>query len=144
MRGFGGVVMLFAMGVLALLVGGVSLAERVQWWAGGHDAVMVLEDPSLPPRGLVPGGYDIHEVNVKYLGADGSVVHVPQKRMSLAMAQRLVGGARIPVRYLSKDPDRALVDGAQTDNPYGWLVVGLLLTGTGVFAYRLYRRERPA
>jgi hypothetical protein len=144
MRGFGGVVVMFVMGLAALLGGLVPLSERIEWRVGGRDAVMVLEDPSLPPRGLVPGGYDVHFVNVKYLGADGGEVHVPQKRMDLATAQRLVAGARIPVRYMKKNPDRALLDGEQTENPYGWLAVGVLLLATATYGYRLHRRGRPA
>ncbi len=144
MRGFGGVVMLIVLGLVALVMGLVPLSWRIEWWIGGRDAAMVLEDPSLPPRGLVAGGYDIYPVNVKYLLADGSVVHVPHKRMDLATAQRLVGGARIPVRFLAKNPERTLLDGAQTESPWGWLVAGAALLGTGLFGYRLYRREQAA
>ncbi len=142
MRGFGGVVLLFAMGALALFAGLVPLWERIEWSIGGRDAVMVLEEPTIRPRGLVPGGYDVHFVEVKYLLADGSVVHVPQKRLDLATALRLADGARIPVRFLKKNPDRALMNDETLDNPYGWLAVGLALLATGAFANRLYRRER--
>ena len=42
MRGFGGVVMLFAMSVVAFVGSLAPLSERIEWWIGGRDAVMVL------------------------------------------------------------------------------------------------------
>ena len=143
MRGFGRVVLLFLAGLVVFLGSLVPLADRIKWWHDGRDAVMTLEDPAFPPRGLVPGGYDVHFVNVKYEGADG-VVHVPQKGLSLAQAQQLADGGRLPVRYLKSHPDTALVNGQEIENPYVYMIVGLALMATGAYGYRLYRREQAA
>ena len=143
MRGFGKVVLLFLVGLVVFLGSFVPLAHRIRWWHDGRDAVMTLEDPAFPPRGLVPGGYDIHFVNVKYEGADG-VVHVPQKGLTLAQAQQLAAGGRIPVRYLRSNPDTTLINGEELENPYGYMILGLALMATGAFGYRLYRREQAA
>ena len=143
MSGFGKVVLVFLVGLLVFLGSFVPLSQSIRWWHDGRAAVMTLEDPSRPPGGLVQGGYDVHFVNVKYEGADG-VVHVPQKGLTLAQAQQLVAGGRIPVRYLKSDPDTTLIDGEQLENPYGYMLVGLALMAAGAFGYRLYRREQAA
>ena len=139
MRGIGFIAMLFCMGAAALLVGGMNLYEVAIFRFDGASALMQLAHPEKKVT-LTEGGYDVHFLDVKYVGAAGEV-SVPRKQLVGSLARKLVAGEKIPVTYLKSDPSQVMYPGDELPNPWGWLVVGVAAMGTFVYALRLRRRQ---
>jgi hypothetical protein len=137
MRSIVFIAMLFCMGAASLLSGGFALYENIDFHLHGQAATMELANPS--KKLTVPnGGQDIHLVDVRYVSPVGSVV-VPQKRISGATARTLAAGGKIRLTYFTNDPHHVLYSVDDLPNPWWWLLVGLALLATFVFALRLAR-----
>ena len=54
---------------------------------------------------------------------------------------RLVNGDKIPVRYLTSDPDRVMYSRDELSNPWGWLLVGVAAMFTAFLSRKLLRKE---
>ena len=137
------VAMLFIMTAAGFLMGAMALYEDALFRFKGRDATMVANDP---PKWLVAhdGNYQTRTVNVKYVpvnSRDGGEIAVPAKRVSGEDVRRMAQGEQIPVRFISGDPQHARIDGAQGDNPWGWLALGIVGLLLALYARRLLHRE---
>lgn len=139
MKGITFVAMLFVGTLCCLLLGGMALYERIEFSMGGQTGVMVSDDP------LVQKAAKLHQldsirVNVKYVTASGETV-VPDKTVRGQIIQRLAEGQRIPVAFMTSNPHRVRYDNEPLPNPWGWLVGGVILLATALYAKRLMVRE---
>lgn len=137
------VAMLFIMAATGLLMGGAALYDDALFRFKGRDAVMVATDP---PKWLIAhdGNYQTRTVNVKYVpasAAHGGEIGVPAKRVSGEEVRRMAQGEQLPVRFIDGDPQHARIDGAQGDNPWGWLALGIIGLFLALYARRLLHRE---
>lgn len=140
---YGFVAMLFIMTATGFLMGGMALYEDALFRLKGRDAMMVATDP---PKWLIAhdDNYQTRTVNVEYVpasGTDGDGIAVPAKRVSGEEVRRLAHGERIPVRFIDGDPQHARIDGAEGDNPWGWLALGIVGLLLALYARRLLHRE---
>ena len=131
--------MLFCASAASLLVGGVALYKNIDCRLHSQRATMELADPgkkiSIPSR-----GFDVHLGDVRYVSPAGSLLF-PQKRLTGEIARQLGSGAKIPVTYLTNNPQHAEFTQVERPNPWGSLAAGLVLFGTFAYALRLIRRE---
>ncbi len=133
------VAMLFCASAACLLVGGIALYQNIDYRLHSRRATMELADPSKKIT-ISTGGYDIHLVDVRYVSPEGSLVF-PGKRLSGDVARQIASGAKIPVTYLTSNPQHADFSEVEAPNPWGWLALGLALIATFVYALKLIRRE---
>ena len=129
----------FCLAAAALFSGSMALYENLTYRFNGRSAVMELADSSKPIT-LPVGGYDVHLLNVRYVGASGEVL-VPQKRLLGNVARKIASGEKIPVTYLRSDPQRVMYANDELANPWWGLTIGLALSATFVYALKLMRRE---
>jgi len=133
------VAMLFCASNACLLIGGIYLYENIDYRLHSQRATMELADPS--KKVTVPtGGYDVHLIDVRYVSSRGDLV-VPRKRLSGEIARQLASGAKLPVTYLTNNPQHADFTEIEKPNPWGWLALGLVLLATFLYALKLIRRE---
>lgn len=134
--------MLFCMAAACLLGGGIALYENIDYRLHSQRAVMELAHPD--KKVTVPvGGYDVHLLDVRYVAAAGDLV-VPQKRVSGDVARRLASGEKLPITYLTNNPQHVWFDRVELPNPWGWLGLGVVLSATFLYALKLIRREHKA
>jgi hypothetical protein len=131
--------MLFCSSAACLLIGGIALYENIDYRLHSQRATMELADPG--KKITVPtGGYDVHLIDVRYVSPAGTLVF-PQKRLSGEIARQLASGAKVPVTYLTNNPQHADFTDVESPNPWGWLSLGLLFLATFIYALKLSRRE---
>lgn len=133
---------MFVLALCAFAAGGIGLYEYFDIRRHSQQATMELADPDEDVV-LFDDVLDSRTLDVKYVSSAGEVV-VPQKLVNLADAERLVGGEKIPVIYLTNNPKRTLSPYHQPGIPWVWPVVGLLALATGVYALKLHKRESGA
>ena len=138
-RGITFTAMLFCMGLAALFVGGGEIYQDVRWYLGGSDALMELANPEKKIK-LQVGGWDVHCIDVKYVGSSGDIV-VPQKCLSGEIARRLVNGDRVPITYLKSDPNQVLFSREELSIPWVWLLTGLAAMLAGFYSKKLLHRD---
>jgi hypothetical protein len=126
-----------------LFVGSIDLYERSHFWIDGQSGVMESSDPIIAHTLKYNPDVSSRTADVAYVTPSGSVP-VPHKRLMGNLLKRLNEGQRIPVVFLKSDPQRALFDGEQLENPWGWLVVGVCLSGVAPYALRLLKKEAAA
>ena len=123
----------------ALFGGSMALYENLIFRFNGRAAVMELADSNKQIT-LPVGGYDVHFLNVKYVGPLGEVL-VPQKRLQGDVARKIASGEKVPVTYLKNEPQRVMFASDELPNPWWWLSVGLALSATFIYALKLMRSE---
>ena len=122
-----------------LLLGGMSLYERFQFWNDGQSGLMESSDPLLL-KAYKYQQFDSLMAEVTYVTPSQRVT-VPGKYLSGDFVKRLGAGEKIPVLFLSSNPQRAEFDHAELTSPWPGLSLGAALTVAAVFALRLLRRE---
>lgn len=131
--------MLFCASAACLLIGSIHLYENIDYRLHSQRATMELADPS--KKVTVPtGGYDVHLIDVRYVGPGGDLVF-PRKRLSGEIARQLASGAKIPVTYLTNNQQHADFTQSERPNPWGWIALGSVFLATFVYALKLIRRE---
>jgi hypothetical protein len=133
------IAMLLCMSAACLLIGGIALYENIDYRLHSQRATMELADPS---KKLIisTGGYDVHLIDVRYVSPSGSLVF-PSKRLSGEIARQLAGGAKIPVTYLTNNPQHADFTEVERPSAWGWFGLGLALLAVFAYAVKLRRRE---
>lgn len=133
------VAMLFCASAACLLVGGIALYQNIDYRLHSRRATMELADPGR--KIVIPtGGYDVHLVDVRYVSPEGSLVF-PGKRLSGDMARQIASGVKVPVVYLTNNPQHADFSERDAPNPWGWLALGAVFFATFAYALKLIRRE---
>lgn len=130
---------LFVLALCAFTAGSISLYEYFDVRGHSQQATMELANPDKDVA-LYDDVLDSRTLDVKYISSAGEVV-VLQKLVSLADAERLASGEKIPVTYLTNNPKRTLSPYHQPGIPWVWFIVGLLAFGTAIFALRLHKRD---
>lgn len=123
---------LFLSSGLSLLLGGIALVETADFHFNGRPALMSLPDGRKPIT-LPVGGYDVHLIDVQYSGPDG-VVRVAQKQLVGNIARKVAAGEKIPVTYMKNNPGRVYYAGEKPDQPWGWLVLAVVLLPIALYA----------
>ena len=130
---------LFVLALCALVGGGISLYENIDFWRNGQAATMELTDPGKK----VVSYEDVlstRTLDVTYVSEAGRV-DVPQKAVPKEVAERLVAGEKIPVTYMTNNPNRIFYQYQRPSKPWVWLIVGFAALGTAIYALRLRKRE---
>ena len=86
----------------------------------------------------VSGGTQL--LHVRYLAGTSSPV--VRQRVFDDTASRLENGERIPIVYLTNDPEIIFLPGEQPETPWVWLIVGIAAMATFVFSWKLLRKEQ--
>jgi hypothetical protein len=133
------IAMLFCASAACLLIGGIALYENIDYRLHSQRATMELADPSKKIT-ISTGGYDVHLIDVRYVSPVGNLVF-PRKRLSGEIARQVASGAKVPVTYLTNNPQHADFTDVERPNPWGWLALGLALLATFVYALKLIRSE---
>ena len=130
---------LFVLALCALVAGGISLYENIDFWLNGQAATMELTDPD---KKVVQYSdvLSTRILDVTYMSEAGRV-DVPQKAVPKEVAERLVAGEKIPVTYMTNNPNRIFYQYQRPSNPWVWLIVGFAALGTAIYALRLRKRE---
>ncbi len=130
---------LFVLALCFLLAGGISLYENVDFWLNGQEATMELADPD---KKVVQYSdvLSTRTIAVRYVSDAGDVV-VPQKPVPVDVATRLAAGERIPVTYMTNNPNRVFYQHQRPSSPWAWLIVGAIALGVAIYALRLRKRE---
>lgn len=130
---------LFVLALCALVAGGISLYENIDFWLNGQAATMELTDPD---KKVVQYSdvLSTRNLDVTYMSEAGRV-DVPQKAVPKEVAERLVAGEKIPVTYMTNNPNRIFYQYQRPSNPWVWLIVGFAALGTAIYALRLRKRE---
>ena len=130
---------LFVLALCALVGGGISLYENVDFWLNGQAATMELTDPDKK----VVAYQDVlsaRTLDVTYV-SDAGRLDMPQKAVSNDVAERLVAGEKIPVTYMTNNPNRIYYRYQRPSQPWVWLIVGFVILATAIYALRLRKRE---
>ena len=135
----GFVASLFVFALCALVAGGISLYKNIDFWLHGQEATMELADPDeeLVQYSDVLG---IRTLDVRYVSDTGDLV-LPQKTVSKAIADRLAAGAKIPVTYMTNNPNKVFYQYQRPPSPWVWLVVGVIALAVAIYALKLRKRE---
>jgi hypothetical protein len=133
------IAMLFCASAACLVIGGIALYENIDYRLHSQRATMELADPSKKIT-ISTGGYDVHLIDVRYVSPVGNLVF-PRKRLSGEIARQVASGAKVPVTYLTNNPQHADFTEVERPNPWGWLALGLVFLATFVYALKLIRRE---
>jgi hypothetical protein len=133
------IALLFCASAACLLIGGIALYENIDYRLHSQRATMELADPSKKIT-ISTGGYDVHLIDVRYVSPVGNLVF-PRKRLSGEIARQVASGAKVPVTYLTNNPQHADFTDVERPNPWGWLALGLALLATFVYALKLIRSE---
>ena len=130
---------LFVLALCALVAGGISLYENIDFWLNGQAATMELTDPD---KKVVQYSdvLSTRNLDVTYMSEAGRV-DVPQKAVPKEVAERLVAGEKIPVTYMTNNPNRIFYQYQRPSKPWVWLIVGFAALGTAIYALRLRKRE---
>lgn len=130
---------LFVLALCALVAGGISLYENIDFWLNGQAATMELTDAD---KKVVQYSdvLSTRNLDVTYMSEAGRV-DVPQKAVPKEVAERLVAGEKIPVTYMTNNPNRIFYQYQRPSNPWVWLIVGFAALGTAIYALRLRKRE---
>jgi hypothetical protein len=129
---------LFVLALSFLLAGGIGLYENVDFWLHGQKATMELAEPD---RKVVQYSdvLSTRALDVKYVSDAGDVV-VAQKPVPVDVATRLTAGERIPITYMTNNPNRVFYQYQRPSSPWVWLIVGAIALGVAVYALRLRKR----
>ena len=130
---------LFVLALCALVGGGISLYENVDFWLNGQAATMELTDPDKE----VVAYQDVlstRTLDVTYV-SDAGRVDMPQKAVPNDVAERLVAGEKISITYMTNNPNRIYYRYQRPSQPWVWLIVGFAVLGTAIYALRLRKRE---
>lgn len=130
---------LFVLALCGLVAGGISLYENIDFWRNGQAATMELTDPDKK----VVSFKDVlstRTLDVTYVSEVGRV-DVPQKAVPNEVAERLIAGQKIPITYMTNNPNRIFYQYQRPSKPWIWLVVGLVAFGTAIFALKKLKRE---
>lgn len=130
---------LFVLALCALVGGGISLYENIDFWRNGQVATMELTDPDKE----IVSYTDVlstRTLDVTYVSEAGRV-DMPQKAVSNDVAERLVAGEKIPLTYMTNNPNRIYYRYQRPSTPWVWLVVGFAALATAIYALRLRKRE---
>ena len=133
---------LFVLALCGLVAGGFSLYQNVDFWLHGQVASMELTDPDKE----VVSYSDVlstRTLDVTYV-SDAGRVDMPQKAVPKQVAERLVAGEKIPVTYLTNNPNRIFYQNQRPSKPWVWLIVGFAALGTAIYALRMLKREEGA
>ena len=130
---------LFVLAICALLAGGIDLYKNIDVWLHGEKATMELADPN---QKIVPFSdvLSTRTLDVRYVSDAGSVV-VPQKVVPKDVADKLSGGEKIPITFLTNNPKRVFYQYQRPPNPWVWLVVGFVMLAIAIYALKLRKRE---
>ena len=130
---------LFVLALCALVAGGISLYENIDFWLNGQAATMELTDAD---KKVVQYSdvLSTRNLDVTYMSEAGRV-DVPQKAVPKEVAERLVAGEKIPVTYMTNNPNRIFYQYQRPSKPWVWLIVGFAALGTAIYALRLRKRE---
>jgi hypothetical protein len=130
---------LFVAGLCALVVGGIDVYRLMQFHSSSTHARMELaENAALLQRTLEQG--DWQRVAVKYVQNDGAAIAV-NRFVPTSVAQQLISGARIPITYITGEPERIFYAGEEPESPWLWLIVGVVCMATFAYALRLIRKH---
>ena len=130
---------LFAAALAMLLVAAIDIGLRIEYQLYGQPAVMSLADPG-KKGALYEDGHSFTHRDVVY-SSEAGVVEMPGRPLPKALAARLDLGQSAPIVYLTNKPKRVFYDGDKPKIEWIYLVVGIVLMATAVFALRLRKRE---
>jgi len=130
---------LFVFALCAFTIGGIDLYGNIDIRRHSQPATMELADAD---KEIVQFDdvLSTRTLDVKYVSSAGEVF-VRQKVVSKENADRLIAGQQIPITYLTNNHQRVLYQNHQLPNPWIWLVVGLIVLATAIFALKLRKRE---
>lgn len=130
---------LFVLASCFLVAGGISLYENVDFWLHGEKATMELagRDKEVVQYSDV---LSIRTLDVRYVSDVADVV-VPQKSVPVDIATRLAAGERIPITYMTNNPNRVFYQYQRPSSPWLWLIVGAIALGIAIYALKLRKRE---
>lgn len=135
----GFVASLFVFAFCALVAGGISLYQNIDFWLNGQVATMELTDPDEK----VVSYEDVlstRSLDVTYVSEAGRV-DISQKAVSNDVAERLVAGQKIPITYVTNNPNRIFYQYQRPSRPWIWLAVGFVALGTAIYALRMLKRS---
>jgi hypothetical protein len=139
-RKIGFIAGLFVFALCALTIFGFGTYEFFDIRQHSQQATMELADADKRVV-LFDDVLDTRTLDVKYVSNVGEVV-VPQKLVSIAIAERLVAGEQIPIIYLTNNPRKTLSAYHEPAIPWAWLAVGLIAFAVAGFALHLHKREQ--
>lgn len=130
---------LFVFALCFLVAGGISLYENIDFWLHAEKATMELADPD---KEVVQYSdvLSTRTLDVRYVSGAVNVV-VPQKPVPVDVAERLAAGERIPVTYLTNNPNRVFYRHQRPSSPWLWLIIGAIALGVAIYAVKLQKRE---
>ena len=131
---------LFVLALCALVAGGISLYQNIDFWRNGQTATMKLTDPDKK----VVSYSDVlstRTLDVTYVSEAG-LLDMPQKAVPSAVAERLIAGEEISITYLTNNPNRIFYQNQRPSKPWVWLIVGFAALGTAIYALRMLKREQ--
>jgi len=135
----GFVASLFVFALCALAAGGISLYQNIDFWLNGQVATMELTDPDKK----VVSYEDVlsaRTLDVTYVSEAGAV-DMPQKAIPNDVAERLVAGEKIPITYMTNNPNRIFYQYQRPSRPWIWLAVGFVALATAIYALRKLKRS---
>lgn len=130
---------LFVMALCGFVAGGIGLYQHVDYRLHAQQADMMLADPDQKVIQL-DDVMSYRTLDVRYVSEAGEVV-VPQKSVPKDMADRLAGGDRIAITYLTNNPKRVFYYGQRPPIPWGWLMMGVIALLVAMYALKLRKRE---
>ncbi len=130
---------LYCMALASLLVGGIATYERIDHSLHSRRATMELADPGREIT-LRASIYDEHLLDVRYASPEGDLL-IPRKRLDGDVARKLVSGAKVPITYLTNNPQHVDFAPEEGPNAWGWLALGAALLAIARYARKLLHRE---
>ena len=130
---------MFVMAACVLMAGGMALVENIEYWRYAQPATMSLSDPA---QKVVRYEDDTSSTRRDVvLMSDAGAIDMPGRLVPKTVAERMDAGHGVSIVYMTNNPRRIFYQGQGPDSPWVWLVVGVLLMGTAIFALRLRKRE---
>ena len=130
---------LFVLALCGFVVGGIDVYKVIEFQMNSQSATMQLADPEKEVVAFTDS-LSSRTLDVVYVSDAGNVV-VPRKFVPDEIAERIISGKGVSIRYLANRPERFFYYGQQPQIPWGWLIVGFIASAFAIYALRLRKRE---